>query len=54
MLFRRIKSKKELCKIPVIINANFGHTDPKFTFPIGGIVSIRAFADKATIRFLQQ
>jgi len=37
-----IKSKKELAKIPVIANVDFGHTDPKITFPIGGIVSMEA------------
>jgi len=37
-----IKSKKELSKIPVICNVDFGHTDPKITFPIGGTVEIVA------------
>lgn len=31
-----IRSKQELANIPVIINADFGHTTPQFTFPIGG------------------
>jgi muramoyltetrapeptide carboxypeptidase len=31
-----ITSKKELQKIPVISEADFGHTLPLFTFPIGG------------------
>lgn len=31
-----IKTKKELDNIPVIANADFGHTTPQFTFPIGG------------------
>ena len=35
-----IETKKELKKVPVIINANFGHTTPIFTFPIGGYASI--------------
>lgn len=35
-----IETKKELNNIPVIINANFGHTTPIFTFPIGGYASI--------------
>lgn len=37
-----IKSKKELDKIPVIANADFGHSDPKLTFPVGGDVSLIA------------
>lgn len=31
-----MRSKRELDDIPVIINADFGHTTPQFTFPIGG------------------
>ncbi len=37
-----IETKQELKNIPVIINANFGHTTPIFTFPIGGRVKINA------------
>lgn len=37
-----IKTKKELEKIPIIINANFGHTTPIFTFPIGGNANLIA------------
>lgn len=36
-----IKTKKELDNIPVIINTDFGHTTPIFTFPIGGYIQIR-------------
>lgn len=35
-----IYTKEELSHIPVIANANFGHTTPFFTFPIGGRVKI--------------
>jgi muramoyltetrapeptide carboxypeptidase LdcA involved in peptidoglycan recycling len=31
-----IQTKQELTNIPVIVNADFGHTTPQFTFPIGG------------------
>ena len=31
-----INNKPELANIPVIANADFGHTTPIFTFPIGG------------------
>jgi len=34
------ETKKELKDIPIIINADFGHTTPIFTFPIGGIAKI--------------
>lgn len=40
-------TKKELKDIPIIINADFGHTTPIFTFPIGGDVKIDN--DKITI-----
>ena len=37
-----IDSKKELRNIPVIAGADFGHTLPLFTFPIGGDVILDA------------
>ena len=39
-LIKIIQSKKELDGLPVIANADFGHTDPKITFPVGGEVNI--------------
>ena len=35
-----IETKKELKDIPVIIDFDFGHTTPIFTFPIGGYAKI--------------
>jgi muramoyltetrapeptide carboxypeptidase len=40
VLQKIIDTKKELEKIPVIANVDFGHTDPKITFPIGGTCKI--------------
>lgn len=37
-----ISSFPSLCKIPVIGNVDFGHTDPKITLPIGGQVRMSA------------
>ena len=37
-----IKSKPELNNIPVIAGADFGHTTPIFTFPIGGKAKLEA------------
>ena len=37
-----IKGKKELNNIPVIAGADFGHTTPIFTFPIGGNAILKA------------
>lgn len=34
------KTKKDLKDIPIVINADFGHTTPIFTFPIGGFAKI--------------
>lgn len=35
-----VETKKELKNIPIIIDADFGHTTPIFTFPIGGTAEI--------------
>lgn len=39
-----IASKPELKNIPIIANADFGHTMPMFTFPIGGFCRLQADA----------
>ena len=44
-----IRTKPELNNIPVIGNADFGHTTPIFTFPIGGSVSVSATGNNAKI-----
>lgn len=44
-----IKSKKELKDLPVISGVDFGHTDPKITFPIGGEAQISALDDPKII-----
>ena len=41
-----IKGKKELENIPVIAGADFGHTTPIFTFPIGGNAKLKAVNNK--------
>ena len=41
-----IKGKKELNNIPVIAGADFGHTTPIFTFPIGGNAKLKAIDNK--------
>ena len=46
-----IESKSELQNIPIIINADIGHTTPIFTFPIGGNVNIVANDKKIEIKF---
>ena len=39
-LSRIIQAKKELNRIPVIAGADFGHTSPQITFPIGGVAKL--------------
>ena len=39
---KMIKNKPELKDIPVIAGADFGHTTPIFTFPIGGMANLKA------------
>ena len=41
-----IKNKPELENIPVIANANFGHTTPIITFPVGGHAKLEAIDGK--------
>lgn len=40
LLKKIIKTKKELEGIPVIASVDFGHTDQKITFPVGGTVKL--------------
>lgn len=42
LLIKIIKTKKELNNLPVIANVDFGHTDPKITFPVGGEAVLEA------------
>lgn len=44
-LIQVIKIKKELENIPVVYGADFGHTTPQITFPIGGIAKLLARKD---------
>lgn len=44
-----LNNKKELDNIPIIINANIGHTTPIFTFPIGGKCKIKAAKSRCEI-----
>lgn len=45
-----IKGKKELNNIPVIADANFGHTTPIMTIPIGGEVKLMAKNNKIELK----
>jgi len=53
LLRQIVAAKPELARLPIIAEADFGHTDPKFTFPIGGTARIAAAGQRATIEILR-
>lgn len=48
-----IQTKKELKSMPIIANADFGHSNPFITFPIGGTAKISTLKNKAKIEILK-
>lgn len=44
-----IKNKKELASIPVVAGADFGHSTPIFTFPVGGRAKVSAHGNDIRI-----
>ena len=48
-----IRIRPQLADIPIIANADFGHTSPMITFPIGGSVRIIARENKAEIKIIK-
>jgi len=52
-LVKIIKNKRELSGIPVVVNADFGHTTPQFTFPIGGKGKLVAGKEKVSITIFE-
>jgi len=52
LLIQIIQTKKELKRLPVIANLDFGHTDPKITFPVGGTINISAKSDRVIVEIL--
>jgi muramoyltetrapeptide carboxypeptidase LdcA involved in peptidoglycan recycling len=53
ILEKIISTKAELQNLPVIANADFGHTTPLATLPIGGSMEIMAMADNVKIRIIE-
>lgn len=49
-LVTMLKDNEAIGDIPVIANVDFGHTEPKITFPIGGEVQIQLNNDKAELK----
>ena len=52
LLVKIVKSKQELNGIPVVADLDFGHTTPRFTFPVGGQATVQAYGNtvKVTLR----
>lgn len=48
--YKMLKGKEKIKKIPVIFNADFGHTTPIFTFPIGGKCIMDVANDNVSIK----
>lgn len=53
LLIQIIKTKKEFDNLPVIAGVDFGHTDPKITFPVGGEVSLEAKDGKIKLEIIK-
>lgn len=53
-LIKIIKTKKELDRIPVIANVDFGHTSPIITFPVGGTVKLRARKGNSKLEIVER
>ncbi len=52
LLIQIIDTKRELRGLPVIANADFGHTHPISTFPVGGTAKIEASGNRSVIEIL--
>lgn len=52
-LIEIIKTKRELVGIPIIANVDFGHTDPKITYPIGGLVKIAVNKTSSSLQIIE-
>ena len=48
-----LNHRPDLCGIPIIANADFGHTVPIFTFPIGGCVELKAVGGQVRLKILE-
>lgn len=52
LLKQIINTKNELKNIPVVANVDFGHTDPKITFPVGGTARIKISKGKYSFEII--
>ncbi len=49
-----VQTKNKLKGLPIIANADFGHTTPQFTFPIGGIAKMRVGKEKVSLEIIAE
>ncbi|MBI2792812.1 MAG: LD-carboxypeptidase [Gammaproteobacteria bacterium] len=49
-----INTKRELKNIPIIANADFGHTNPIFTFPVGGLCEMSSSKGSVSIELFEE
>lgn len=52
-IMKIIKTKKELFTLPVIANADFGHTTPMITFPVGGKARLTVNKQSITLKIIE-
>jgi len=52
-IIKIIKTKKELNNMPVVYGADFGHSDPRITFPIGGTVQLNSKEGQTRIKIIE-
>ncbi len=53
LLTKIISEKQELKDLPIIANANFGHTTPTATLPIGGVMEMIADKNAPKVRIIE-
>ncbi|MCH7951504.1 LD-carboxypeptidase [Patescibacteria group bacterium] len=52
-LIEIIRTKRELKELPLVANVDFGHTDPKITFPVGGTARIAVRSGASLIQIIK-
>lgn len=53
LLTKTLKEKKELDNLPIIANADFGHSNPILTIPIGGKVKLKAIKNDIKLTIIK-
>lgn len=53
LLTKILKTKEPLEDLPIIANADFGHSDPKITFPIGGTARLKAHKGRVELEIIE-